>query len=186
MTGGRPQRLALGGLGVAAVLAATPMLVAVGLKTDLPIEARIHRLVLPPPEGTVGVPAPVPTPIPGPTPPPTLSRSLLVDEIDVPGAGFGLRPSRTVVGTGEVTFGVYNLSMDDHDLAVYGNLDRVVVPSDIALGKVFLPMKVGENVTNKTLTVTLPPGRYRVVCSLMAGTTLSHDKIGMNFFLTVQ
>jgi hypothetical protein len=180
MTGRRPQRLAIGGLGVAAVLAATPVLVGVGYQNALPPTKRIHRLVLPPLEGTVVVPGPIPEPAP------TLPRSLLVDEIDLPGGAFALRPSRTVVGAGEVSFGIYNRSMDDHDLAVYGNLERIVLPSDTSLGSVFLPMKVGENATSRTLAVTLPAGRYRIVCSLGAGTSASHDQIGMNFFLTVQ
>lgn len=172
-----PRRRVSACLGVAAALAATPVLAALAAGDD-EISRRIHRLILPPPEGATS-PTAVPTPVPGPGS--GLPRRLAVDEVDLPGGAFGLRPSRLLVGAGEIEIAVNNRSMDAHDLAVFSGLTRPVLPADRPLARIDLEMK-----TTKTLTLNLAAGRYRVVCSYFAGTPSSHDAGGMNFFLDVQ
>ena len=102
-------------------------------------------------------------------PPPAFPRALSVDETE-----FELRPSRLVVSSGRVRIFASNQGMDDHDLVVFDQAGN-------ALGRTFLPPRQ----TNE-LTVTLPPGQYRVVCSLFAGTAASHEDLGMRFTLTAQ
>jgi plastocyanin len=102
-------------------------------------------------------------------PAPALPRALSVDETE-----YELNPSRTVVSSGTVRLSAYNRGMDDHDLVVYD-------AAGTALGRAALPP--GES---GELTVTLPAGSYRVVCSLFAGTPISHEALGMRFMLTVQ
>lgn len=102
-------------------------------------------------------------------PRPALPRALSVDETE-----YVLNPSRTVVSSGRVRISVYNRGMDDHDLVVYD-------AAGTSLGaSVLLPGAADE------IVVTLPAGDYRVVCSLFAGTVLSHETLGMKFTLTVQ
>lgn len=102
-------------------------------------------------------------------PAPALPRALSVDETE-----YELNPSRTVVSSGAVRLSAYNRGMDDHDLVVYD-------AAGTALGRATLPP--GES---GEMTVTLPAGSYRVVCSLFAGTPISHETLGMRFTLQVQ
>lgn len=102
-------------------------------------------------------------------PRPALPRALSVDETE-----FQLGPSRTTVSAGQVRINVYNRGMDDHDLVVYDSAGGSV-------GKSILPPGASDQ-----LVVTLPAGDYRVVCSLFAGTTISHEGFGMRFTLRVQ
>lgn len=83
---------------VAAAAAAVACGTAVVLAAARPVEARPHRLHLPPaPQAAAGAPA----------------SALAVDETE-----FALSPSRLVVAAGDVLFTAYNRGMDDHDLAV--------------------------------------------------------------------
>lgn len=102
-------------------------------------------------------------------PRPAFPRALSVDETE-----YQLNPSRSVVSSGRVRINVYNRGMDDHDLVVYDG-------SGTSLGaSVLLPGAADE------IVVTLAAGDYRVVCSLFAGTVLSHETLGMRFTLRVQ
>ena len=103
-------------------------------------------------------------------PRPAFPRALSVDETE-----YQLNPSRLVVSSGRVRLNVYNRGMDDHDLAVF---DAAGTP--VGTSGTLLPGDAGE------VVVTLPPGEYRVVCSLFAGTPISHELLGMKFTLTVQ
>jgi plastocyanin len=103
-------------------------------------------------------------------PRPAFPRAVSVDEIE-----YALNPSRTIISSGRVRIFAYNRGMDDHDIAVYDQAgNTVVAPVPLAPG--------GAD----EVTVTLPAGDYRVVCSLFAGTPASHELLGMKFTLTVQ
>lgn len=99
---------------------------------------------------------------------PPLARSLAVDESE-----WALRPSKRVVAAGTVRIRVYNRGEDDHDLVV---VDQHGAPHVIAL-------KPG---TQGLLTPRLAAGRYRLFCSLQAGTPESHEGRGMWFELDVR
>lgn len=101
-------------------------------------------------------------------PPVALPRSLAVDESE-----WLVRPSRALVAAGDVTFRIYNRGMDDHDLSVIDGAG--------ALRQV--PLAAGGEAT---LTVALPPGRYRLYCSLFAGTPESHEALGMVGYIDVK
>lgn len=102
-------------------------------------------------------------------PRPAFPRALSVDETE-----YQLTASRTVVSSGRVRLNVYNRGMDDHDLVVY---DGARTP----LAKSVLPPDAADEIF-----VTLPAGDYLVVCSLFAGTPISHETLGMLFTLTVR
>ena len=103
-------------------------------------------------------------------PRPAFPRALSVDETE-----YVLTPSRNVVSSGRVRLNVYNRGMDDHDVAVFDTAG-----TQLGTSGNLLPGEAGE------VIVTLPPGEYRVVCSLFAGTPISHELLGMKFALTVQ
>lgn len=102
-------------------------------------------------------------------PRPAFPRALSVDETE-----YALGASRTLVSSGRIRINVYNRGMDDHDLVVYDQ-------SGVELGKSFLLPGASDQIV-----VTLPAGDYRVVCSLFAGTPVSHESYGMRFTLRVQ
>ena len=102
-------------------------------------------------------------------PRPAFPRALSIDESE-----FTLGPSRTVVSSGRVRLNVYNRGMDDHDVTVYDAAGG-------ELGKALLQPSASDQIV-----VTLPAGDYRVVCSLFAGTPVSHEAYGMRFTLRVQ
>lgn len=102
-------------------------------------------------------------------PRPAFPRALSVDETE-----YSLGPSRTVVSSGTVRINVYNRGMDDHDLVVYDAAGTALGQSVLAPG------------ASDQIVVTLPAGDYRVVCSLFAGTPISHETLGMVFTLTAQ
>ncbi len=104
-------------------------------------------------------------------PRPAFPRALSVDEIE-----YQLNPSRVVVSSGRVRINVYNRGMDDHNLEVFDGVGASVALTPTPL----LPGAADE------IFVTLPAGDYRVVCSLFAGTAISHETLGMRFTLTVQ
>lgn len=177
MTGGVRARVLLTAVVLSVLLASA----AYALRA----EQRLRRLHLPPAPGAVVVPAPTPPvqpglpeppPIPQPpppagTPPPPpaapLPRSVAVDETE-----YSIGLSRTLVGTGEVTFNIYNRGMDDHDLALIdasGNVRSVDVP----------PRE------SRSLVATLGPGQVKVYCSLFAGTPGSHEALGMSTTIEV-
>jgi hypothetical protein len=96
---------------------------------------------------------------------PAPARTLTVDESE-----WVLRPSKIVVAAGVVKLRVYNRGEDDHNLVlVDGAGDAHVVL-----------LKPG---TDGVLTPELSRGRYRLICSLQAGTPESHEAKGMWFTL---
>jgi hypothetical protein len=100
-----------------------------------------------------------------PPPAPPLARTLTVDEFE-----WALRPSKRVVAAGPVRLRVYNRGEDDHNLVL---VDAVGVAHVAAL-------KPGDEAV---MTPRLAPGRYRLICSLQAGTPESHEDRGMWFTL---
>ncbi len=101
------------------------------------------------------------TTLPPPATPPPLPTSLGVDEGE-----WLIVPSKRVVAAGEVSFHVNNRGMDDHDFSIVdgtGTLRQI----SLAPG------------TNGDVSATLTPGRYRIYCSLFAGTPDSHEAQGM-------
>ena len=102
-------------------------------------------------------------------PPPNVKlwRSMAVNETE-----WAVRPGHLNFRAGTVRIHVYNLGMDDHDLTVSDSAGRVIASRGVvAKGGT----KAGEVVFN----VHLKPGRYRVYCSLFAGTADSHEVLGM-------
>ncbi len=102
-------------------------------------------------------------------PRPALPRALSVDEVE-----WALTPSRSVVTAGRVTINVYNRGMDDHDFVIEDVAGAV-------LGKAVLPPGGADQVV-----VLLPPGEYKLVCSLFRGTPISHESFGMVSKLRVE
>jgi hypothetical protein len=96
-----------------------------------------------------------------PAPAPPLARSLTVDESE-----WALRPSKRIVAAGVVKLRVYNRGEDDHNLVLV----------DAAGNAHVVLLKPGADAV---LTPKLAPGRYRLVCSLQAGTPESHEGKGM-------
>ena len=105
------------------------------------------------------------TKLPPPLPLPT---SLAVDEGE-----YVVVPSKRVVAAGPVTFRIYNRGMDDHDLTLV----------DGAGAGHTLYLAPGES---GSLQVTLPPGRFKLYCSLFAGTPSSHEALGMAAVVTAR
>jgi plastocyanin len=94
-------------------------------------------------------------------PAPPLPTSLAVDEGE-----WQVVPSQKLVAAGTVTLRVYNRGEDDHDLAVVDGSGREQ--------SVYLAPG-----TSGTLQVTLPPGAWKLYCSLFAGSPDSHEALGM-------
>ena len=96
---------------------------------------------------------------------PPLARTLTVDESE-----WVLRPSKRVVAAGVVRLRVYNRGEDDHNLVLVD-----------AAGEAHVILLTPG--TAGVITPRLAPGRYRLVCSLQAGTPDSHEERGMWFTL---
>jgi hypothetical protein len=95
-------------------------------------------------------------------PPPPLPTATAVDETE-----WTVRPSRRVLAAGNVRLRVYNRGEDDHDLVLVDG-DGVPHKLDLAPGE------------SGTIRARLRPGRYRIYCSLFAGTPDSHEDRGMS------
>ena len=93
-----------------------------------------------------------------------------MDENDTP--SYSLAPSHNPVGTGTVTFNVYNFGQDDHTFAVedakHNDLAYVNVPA-------------GQPQAAVTVNAQLAPGTYTLLCTLP-----NHAALGMKATLTVQ
>ena len=107
---------------------------------------------------------PAPSPVLTPPAPAPLPRRLQVDEGE-----WYVRPSRTRVGAGTVEMNVTNFGEDAHDLAV--------LRGGATFGQVAL-----ESGETKQLFVTLDPGSYRLICTLLDG---DHEAAGMKATLEV-
>lgn len=119
--------------------------------------ARVHRLHVPPP------PADTDT---GDT---TLASGVAVNETE-----WAVRTSRTELAAGEVTIRVYNVGMDDHDIAIADDSGKLLGQQGLKAGG------------NGTLKVTLAPGHYKIYCTLFGGTSESHEAKGMVTFVDVK
>lgn len=97
-----------------------------------------------------------------------LGRTLSVDEFE-----YTLRPSKIAVSAGRVRIRVYNRGEDEHNLVVVGH-DGVRHVLDL------------QPAASGVVTPRLARGRYKLFCSLYAGTPQSHEAKGMRFLLTVQ
>lgn len=119
--------------------------------------ARLHRLHVPPP------PADTDT---GDT---HLASGVAVSETE-----WAVRTSRTELAAGEVTIRVYNIGMDDHDIAIADDAGKLLGQTGLKAG------------TDGTLKVTLAPGHYKLYCTLFGGTSESHETKGMLAFVDVK
>jgi plastocyanin len=107
-----------------------------------------------------------------PTPP--LPHSLSVDENE-----WQVIPSERVVAAGTVIMQVYDRGQDAHNLTVQG---PVTASGGGAIrGQVWL-----QSGGATTLVAKLAPGRYKLYCSMFAGTPQSHEAMGMLASITVR
>jgi hypothetical protein len=90
-----------------------------------------------------------------------------------------VRPGHLYLRAGRIRAYVYNLGMDPHDLTVADASGRII-------NAVALTAQNGVTATVGSLTVTLRPGRYKIYCSLYAGTPDSHEAKGMVAYVTVR
>jgi hypothetical protein len=107
-------------------------------------------------------------------PPPEVPSSQLPTSLLVDMSEWYIRPSRVLVRAGEVAIGAYNRGMDDHDLTVVDAAGAVQTVPLMANG--------GQG----RLNVNLTPGRYKLYCSLFAGTPSSHEVFGMVTYITAR
>ena len=107
-----------------------------------------------------------------PTPP--LPHDLTVDESE-----WQIIPSERMVAAGTVTMEVYDRGQDEHNLTVQG---PITASGDGTIrGQVWL-----QSGASTTLTAKLAPGRYKLYCSMFAGTPQSHEAMGMLSSITVR
>jgi plastocyanin len=107
-----------------------------------------------------------------PTPP--LPHNLTVDESE-----WQVVPSERVVAAGTVTMQVYDRGQDAHNLTVQGPV--TASGAGKIRGQVWL-----QSGGATTLVAKLPPGRYKLYCSMFAGTPQSHEAMGMLSSITVR
>jgi plastocyanin len=107
-----------------------------------------------------------------PTPP--LPHSLTVDERE-----WAVVPSQPVLAAGEVTFQVYDRGQDAHNLTIQGPITRA------GAGPIRAQAWLKSGGT-ATIAVKLPPGTYKLYCSMFAGTPQSHEKLGMHALISVR
>ncbi len=102
-------------------------------------------------------------------PPPNVKlwRSMAVNETE-----WAVRPGHLNFAAGNVRIHVYNQGMDDHDLTVADAAGHIITSRGVVA-------KSGSKAGETVFTVRLKPGRYRVYCSLFAGTADSHEVFGM-------
>ncbi len=107
-----------------------------------------------------------------PTPP--LPHSLTVDERE-----WAVVPSQPVLAAGEVTFQVYDRGQDAHNLTIQGPITRA------GAGPIRAQAWLKSGGT-ATIAVKLPPGTYKLYCSMFAGTPQSHEMLGMHALISVR
>jgi plastocyanin len=96
-----------------------------------------------------------------------LPHSLTVDESE-----WQVVPSERVVAAGKVTMQVYDRGQDAHNLTLQG---PVTPNGDGPIrGQVWL-----QSGGATTLVAKLRPGKYKLYCSMFAGTPQSHEAMGM-------
>jgi plastocyanin len=87
-------------------------------------------------------------------------------------------PSERVVADGTVTFEVYDRGQDEHNLTVQGP----ITPTSAGQIRGQVWMQSGGSAT---IVANLPPGTYKLYCSMFAGTPQSHEMLGMHTLITV-
>jgi hypothetical protein len=103
-----------------------------------------------------------------------LPHNLTVDESE-----WQIIPSERVVAAGTVTMEVYDRGQDEHNLTVQG---PITSSGDGTIrGQVWL-----QSGASTTMTAKLAPGRYKLYCSMFAGTPQSHEAMGMLSSITVR
>jgi len=102
-------------------------------------------------------------------PPVDLPRALTVDERE-----WAVQPSKTLVGTGTVTFNAYNRGEDAHNFVIADASGNVAGQVSLIPG------------ASATVVAHLHPGTYVLFCSLFAGTPESHYARGMHSTLIVR
>jgi hypothetical protein len=107
-----------------------------------------------------------------PTPP--LPHSLAVDESE-----YQIVPSERVLAAGTVTMQVSDRGQDAHNLTVQGPI--TATGAGTILGQVWLKSGAAT-----TLVLKLAPGRYKLYCSMFAGTPQSHERLGMHTVISVR
>jgi hypothetical protein len=102
-------------------------------------------------------------------PPPNVKlwRSMAINETE-----WAVRPGHLNFAAGTVRIHVYNQGMDDHDLTIADAAGHIVASRGVLA-------KNGSKAGEAVFAVKLKPGRYRVYCSLFAGTADSHEVLGM-------
>jgi plastocyanin len=122
----------------------------------------------PVPQGSPGQPGPTATPTPTPTPD---WRPRTGVDLDDRSESYRLTPTYRYLKAGTVQFLPVNYGMDDHNLSVA----TVDDPSD-PIGAVDVP----ADRQTYSLVLDLPPGQYRLYCSLQ-----NHAQLGMQATVTV-
>jgi plastocyanin len=107
-----------------------------------------------------------------PTPP--LPHDLTVDESE-----WQIIPSERVLASGTVKMQVYDRGQDAHNLTVQGPI--TASGDGRILGQVWL-----QSGASTTLVAKLAPGKYKLYCSMFAGTPQSHEAMGMLSSITVR
>jgi hypothetical protein len=91
---------------------------------------------------------------------------------------WSVRPGHLHFKAGDVRLHVYNLGMDDHDLTIADASGRIVATRAVVA-------KVGSKAGEAVFTAHLPRGRFKLYCSLFAGTADDHEKLGMVSYVRV-
>jgi hypothetical protein len=97
-----------------------------------------------------------------------LPTALAVDERE-----WSVTPSHIRLRHGKLRFHVYNRGQDAHDLVVKNSHGKLVLRVKLKSG------------ADAVVSKKLGKGRYRLYCSLFAGTPASHYKRGMRSWIRV-
>jgi hypothetical protein len=107
-------------------------------------------------------------------PAPVLYRSFGVSERE-----WSVRPSHNRFRSGLLSIRAYNYGMDDHDLAIVAETGETVLKTGTIVAA------AGGKPATVDLTVTLAPGRYRLICTYFADGPDSHEAKGMLAWIRV-
>lgn len=139
---------------------------------------RHHRRCTPrhpkPPKPKPPKPKPPGSPPTTPSPSGPLPSRLEVDENDQgqPPQPYSLRPSHNPVASGAVQFNIYNFGQDPHTFAILDSGGHQLA---------FAEVPADQPQTSVPVTAHLPPGTYRLECTLPG-----HASLGMVATLTVK
>ncbi len=93
-------------------------------------------------------------------------------------AEWSVKPGHLHFKTGDIRLHVYNAGMDDHDLTIADASGRIVASRGVVA-------KMGSKPGEVVFTARLARGRWKLYCSLFAGTTDDHEKLGMVSYVRV-